>query len=921
MSSEILIVQYARYLLSVYLSYTGEDKMKERSAPSNSNSAFSSMQGQDNGHRVLTTFDYIPDYLEDVSAYAESDQVTFEAIGLLLMALLFWTILCFLIMSWIRKTYNCYEPRRIKQPEMTTQDLPKTSLLGWIPACFAVSEEEILKTSGLDAVVHIRQYYLAFRIFALFAVYGFCVLLPINFIGGEKIDSSLSDENASSLTDFEEWTMSNILEGSDRMWFHVLGMYILTIVAMYELRYEFQYFVALRHEYFISARPELRTVLVEKIPVEMRSKSQVTAYFDTMYNNSVYDTILFQDLTSLDRRVQERRSTLGWLERALYQRDRDGKEPEHRQCRNCCPQKINSVQCYRDQLAVDNDSVTKELLKAKTAAKRVDRNQPQIQSPYVKNIMELHQAVFANKKDKLAKTIDDEERGGNKNIEDEDDEDDDDDFEDLQEDEKKHGISQYVFGSFHAWINSFLSDVSDTSKDSTNAPGESSNPEKKSLVQVNSNQRKSKVMLPKCFVTFKTFSAVSWARQSVHASVPGTMLVSAAPEPNDILWDNMYVTRTSKLYRYVIIETVAILLLVFYIIPVTLIALLVSPEALTDRYEWIDNAYQSSIIMKGLIWLIQPCCLVLLMTTLPPIFYAFGMLEARYSRSDIVSSCFYRYYLFQVINVFLVTTIAGSVLSCIYQIISDPTAVFYLLGNSLPKVSGFFCEYMFLKAFGTLPLELTRLIQFFQSLFKRFATFHLTKREKMSEYLGCRDFMSPYWFNYGKYIPQDQLVILVAMTFAVIAPLILIPCLCFFAMAILVYRHQLLFVYETAFQTGGSFWPKIFRRYIFAMFLAQATLVGVLVLKSAEDQAYLVGLAMVMTAAYAVIMHEVYLPHGDNLPLEIAQSVDFQRDTGNRPIDGTEKYIQPSLREPCIVEPEINDGIDPTEIILENAAA
>ena len=64
----------------------------------------------------------------------------------------------------------------------------------------------------------------------------------------------------------------------------------------------------------------------------------------------------------------------------------------------------------------------------------------------------------------------------------------------------------------------------------------------------------------------------------------------------------------------------------------------------------------------------------------------------------------------------------------------------------------------------------------------------------MSEYLGCRDFMNPYWFNYGKYIAQDQLVILVAMTFAVIAPLILIPCLCFFAMAILVYRHQLLWL-------------------------------------------------------------------------------------------------------------------------------
>jgi hypothetical protein len=100
-------------------------------------------------------------------------------------------------------------------------------------------------------------------------------------------------------------------------------------------------------------------------------------------------------------------------------------------------------------------------------------------------------------------------------------------------------------------------------------------------------------------------------------------------------------------------------------------------------------------------------------------------------------------------------------------------------------------------------------------------TYHLTVREKRAEYFGARDFMKPYWFNYGKYIAQDHLVVLVAMTYAVIAPLILVPCLFFFAMGILVYRHQLLYVYETYFQTGGQFWPKAFRRYIFALFIAQ----------------------------------------------------------------------------------------------------
>lgn len=43
-------------------------------------------------------------------------------------------------------------------------------------------------------------------------------------------------------------------------------------------------------------------------------------------------------------------------------------------------------------------------------------------------------------------------------------------------------------------------------------------------------------------------------------------------------------------------------------------------------------------------------------------------------------------YVIQVVNVFLVTTIAGSVLDALYDILNDPSQTFYLLGQSLPKV-------------------------------------------------------------------------------------------------------------------------------------------------------------------------------------------------------------------------------------------
>jgi Calcium-dependent channel, 7TM region, putative phosphate len=52
-------------------------------------------------------------------------------------------------------------------------------------------------------------------------------------------------------------------------------------------------------------------------------------------------------------------------------------------------------------------------------------------------------------------------------------------------------------------------------------------------------------------------------------------------------------------------------------------------------------------------------------------------------------------------------------------------------------------------------------------------------------------------------------VVTLVMTYACIAPVILVPGLLFFACAQVTYRHQLLYVYEPEFESGGAFFPKV----------------------------------------------------------------------------------------------------------------
>lgn len=60
------------------------------------------------------------------------------------------------------------------------------------------------------------------------------------------------------------------------------------------------------------------------------------------------------------------------------------------------------------------------------------------------------------------------------------------------------------------------------------------------------------------------------------------------------------------------------------------------------------------------------------------------------------------------------------------------------------------------------------------------------------------------------------------------------------------------YVYVPKFESGGSFFPKVFRRWIFALFTAQATMIGMCLLKQGFKQAYSMMFLMALTYAYKV---------------------------------------------------------------------
>ena len=151
------------------------------------------------------------------------------------------------------------------------------------------------------------------------SVFSFLVLLPLNFTGGGGAKTNDLKGYVDSLlfTDFLRFTMANIKTGSDRLWVHCAGAYLLTIIVVRELLIEYNAYSSIRHRYLLSKEPHLRTILVSNIPRHLRSPRKIGNYFRHVYPDAVKSVTICQNLLNLETMVTERTGVLAQIEREL----------------------------------------------------------------------------------------------------------------------------------------------------------------------------------------------------------------------------------------------------------------------------------------------------------------------------------------------------------------------------------------------------------------------------------------------------------------------------------------------------------------------------------------------------------------------------------------------------------------------------
>ncbi|KAL8097820.1 hypothetical protein AgCh_030797 [Apium graveolens] len=233
-------------------------------------------------------------------------------------------LLFFTLYSVLRKqpgNAHVYAPRLVAEGKSMRSDfnlerfLPSAS---WVRKAWETSEEELLALSGLDGVVFMRIFVFSIKVFTFAMIIGF-VLLPINFLGNQ-LTMDYKDLPNKSL---ESFSISNVNDGSNRLWIHFSAAYIFTGFVCYLLYSEFKYISSKRITCFYSSEPMIHqfTVLVRGIPVSSGiSFSESVENFFTLYYPSTYLSHvivrrtsklqkLISDADDLSRRLLHMKST------------------------------------------------------------------------------------------------------------------------------------------------------------------------------------------------------------------------------------------------------------------------------------------------------------------------------------------------------------------------------------------------------------------------------------------------------------------------------------------------------------------------------------------------------------------------------------------------------------------------------------
>ncbi|XP_027343759.1 calcium permeable stress-gated cation channel 1-like [Abrus precatorius] len=409
-----------------------------------------------------------------------------------------------------------------------------------------------------------------------------------------------------------------------------------------------------------------------------------------------------------------------------------------------------------------------------------------------------------------------------------------------------------------------------------------------------------KSIMPAAFVSFKTRWGAAVCAQTQQTRNPTLWLTEWAPEPRDVYWQNLPIPYVSLTVRRLIIAVAFFFLTFFFMIPIAFVQTLASLDGIQKAAPWLKPLVSIPFIKSFIQGFLPGIVLKLFLIFLPMILMIMSKFEGFESISSLERRSASRYYLFSFVNIFLGNILTGTAFQQLNSFIHQPANQYPItIGTAIPLKASFFITYIMVDGWASIAAEVLMLKPLIVYHLKNF---FLVKTEKDRE-----EAMNPGSLGFNTGEPRIQLYFLLGLVYAAVTPAVLPFIIIFFGLAYVVFRHQIINVYNQEYESGAAFWPDVHFRIVLALIVSQIVLMGLLTTKKAASSTPFLIVLPILTIGFHRYCKGRFEPAFVKFPLQEAMMKDtLERAT--EPNLNLKGYLQSAY-----VHPIFKDSMDDDE--------
>ncbi|KAJ1550617.1 hypothetical protein HK405_000187, partial [Cladochytrium tenue] len=314
------------------------------------------------------------------------------------------------------------------------------------------------------------------------------------------------------------------------------------------------------------------------------------------------------------------------------------------------------------------------------------------------------------------------------------------------------------------------------------------------------------------------------------------------------------------------------------------------------------------VIMGVVTGLLPSVLLSVLMSLVPVVIRLCARLAGEPSLSRVELFTQSAYFAFQVIQVFLVTTLSSAATAVAKQIVDNPASATTILSNNLPKASNFYISYFIVQGLTVASGVISQVVGFaiFTLTYKFLAS---TPRALYKKWANLSA------ISWGNTMPVYANIAVIALAYAAIAPLVLGFAAVAVALFYLAWRYNVLFVSDTPIDTRGLIYPRALKQLLVGVYLGEVCLIGLFGASVAPGPLVLTIILLVVTVLVHRALSEALDPLLVNLPQTSLVSASAAADGG----DDSTPFLLADLQQPD--DPEAAAALPPPREKKEPTAA